>query len=287
VSVINNLSEKQNELDFLQIQFCARHLYNVATILNYIAWLCCILTTIVLPLLSDLLGSLNYVIAVVVNILVIVIGVLSSRFVKLGAAYKMRFDYKLYQFQDCEIYQGYTTDRLREIAAKIINRYKKSYIKAISHNGTDKPNGVKDWYVEISKDMSRAEAIKNCQKQNGFFDKEIMKIAWWVFVGLVSALIIVFVILNLTNTVAEAVIYVLSGFALIKMIVTEIYYYVMVYAMYYFEDKVKDEPEVSPLTRQKIIDERRKLNLITPNIIYKIKSFKLHSLVKAEEHIQI
>lgn len=287
MGIINSISDRQNELDLLQIQFCARHLYDVATILNNIAWLCCIVTTIVLPIISNSLGNLKYVIVVVVNIFAFVIGLLSSRFVKLGAAYKMRFDYKLYQFKDCKTYHSYTTDHLKQAAAKIINRYKNSYNKAFSHNGTDKPNGVKDWYVEISKEMSRVEAIKKCQKQNSFFDKEIMKIAWWMFVGLVSASLIVFVILNLANTVSETAICILSGFALIKMIVTEIYYYVKVYAMYYFEDKVKNEPDVSPILRQKIIDERRKLNLITPKIIYKMRSFKLHSIVKAEEHLQI
>ena len=71
------------------------------------------------------------------------------------------------------------------------------------------------------------------------------------------------------------------------MIITEIYKYVKVYSTYYFIDSVKDEPNISSLTRQKIIDERRNLNLITPKIIYKIKSFNLHTLLKAEDQIEI
>lgn len=285
--VINNISDRQNEIELLRIQFCARHLYDVASILNKFAWICCLFTTIVLPFFSGAIGDLKYVIVAIINVVALVIGFLSSRFVKLGAAYKMCFDYKLFQFKERETYNGFSAGYLRQVVAKIIKRYHKRYNEAVSHNGTDKPNGVKDWYVEISKDMRKEEAIKKCQEQNGFFDKEIMKIAWWVFVGLVSIFIIVFVILNQANSVGATSICVFSSSALVIMIITEIYRYVKVYSTYYFIDSVKDEPNISSLTRQKIIDERRNLNLITPKIIYKIKSFNLHTLLKAEDQIEI
>ena len=52
-------------------------------------------------------------------------------------------------------------------------------------------------------------------------------------------------------------------------------------------DRVNEESDIPAKIRQKVIDDRRKLNLITPNIIYHFKTYKLHSLLKAEEHTQI
>lgn len=287
VRIINNIPDRQNELDLLQIQFCARHFYNVATVLNYITWALCIVLSIVLPLISDNLGDVKYIIVAIISIVNIAFGFLSARSVKLGAAYKMCFDYKLYQFKGNKDYQGFTHQKLKQIAVKIIQRYPKRYEKEISHNGTEKPKGVKDWYVEISTNLSQEEAIKKCQEQNGFFDKEIMTIAWWAFVGIIGLAIILFVILYQSRTVGSLAIFFLSSLSLYVMIIKEIYKFVQVYSTYYFVDSVKDESDIHPIIRQKVIDDRRKLNLITPNIIYDIKSYKLHSLLKAEEHTQI
>lgn len=287
VRIINSISDRQNELDLLQTQFCARHLYDVATVLNYITWGLCIASSMVLPLISNTIGAYSIIIIAIISVANLAVGFKSERFVKLGAAYKMRFDYKLYQFEECNDYQGITLKKLKQIAVKIIQRYPKSYEEAIMHNGTDKPKGVKDWYVGISKELSQEEAIKKCQEQNGFFDKEIMKIAWWVFIGIIGVSIILIGIFCREKTVESIALFVLSCSALIILIIKEIYRFVQAYSTYYFMDRVNEESDIPAKIRQKVIDDRRKLNLITPNIIYHFKTYKLHSLLKAEEHTQI
>lgn len=282
--IINNISEKQNEEGMLQLQFCARHLYDTATILNIVSWICCLIITVILPFI-DSLGGYKYLVAAGINTIILIIDLLANRYIKLGAAYKMRFDYVLFHFSNCKNYHGHTIDLLKEKAAGIIKRHTKSYNRQITHNGTTKPNGVKDWYVDIPKKISNEEAVKRCQEQNGFFDKTIMKYSWWVFVTSIVIGLSIFIAVNHDKDLLTSSLIFISGFALIKKIITEIYSFVKVYYTNVFADWVKTEPDISPMLKQKIIDERRTRNVFATSLIYKMISNSLHSTIKAKENV--
>lgn len=285
VNVINTISDRQNKKDLLNLQFCARYLYDTATVLNNISWICCIIITIIIPLLSDTLGITKYLIAAVINTLILVVDLAANRYIKTGAAYKMRFDYVLFRFSNREKYQGYKMDELRGKAAGIIRRHHKKHIQEITHNGTTEPKGVKDWYVSIPSNINHEEAVKRCQEQNGFFDKTIMKYSWWVFVSFILIGIGIFVAVNHNKDLLTSSLIFLSGFALIKKIITETYSFVKVYYTNVFADWVKTEPDISPMLKQKIIDERRTRNEFATSLIYNIISKSLHSTIKAKEKV--
>ena len=285
VNTINTISKRQDEQGLLQLQYCARYLYDTATVLNYVSWICCIAVTIILPFLSDTLGITKYLFAAVINTFALVIDYLANKCIKLGSAYKMRFDYSLFQFSDCSDYHGYTLDELKEKAAGIISRHKKSYIREITHSGTSKPRGVKEWYAYIPENIGHEEAVKRCQEQNGFFDNRILMFSWWVFISLIVIRIAGFIAVNHDRDVLRSSLIFLSGFALIKKVITEIYNYVRVYYTYVFTDWVKSESDLSLLLKQKVIDERRTRNVFATSLIYKILSYRLHSTIKAKDSI--
>lgn len=285
VSIINNISDRQNKKDLLNLQFCARYLYDTATVLNSISWICCIIITIIIPLLSNTLGINKYLIVAVINILILIVDYVANRYIITGAAFKMRFDYTLFQFADCKNYHGYTIDELKEKAAIIIRRHPKRHTREITHNGTTKPKGVKDWYVSILNTISHEEAVKRCQEQNGFFDKTIMKRAWWVFVAFIAVGLICFIAVNHDKDLLTSSLIFLSGFALIKKIITEIYSFVKVYYTCDFADWVKTEPIISSELKQKIIDERRTKNVFATSLIYKVLSDSLHTTITAKDNV--
>lgn len=285
VNDINTISDRQNKKDLLNLQFCARYLYDTATVLNNISWICCIIITIIIPLLSDTLGITKYLIAAVINTLILVVDLAANRYIKTGAAYKMRFDYVLFQFSDIKNYHGYTIDELREKTARIISRHQKRYTRETTHNGTTKPKGVKDWYVGIPNTISHEEAVKRCQEQNGYFNKAIMKRSWWVFVAFIAVGIICFIALNHNKDLLTSSFIFLSGFALIKKIITEVYSFVKVYYTCDFADWVKTEPDISSEFKQKIIDERRTRNVFATSLIYNIISDSLHTTITAKENV--
>ena len=209
VDIINNISDRQNSIELLRLQYCARHFYNSAAILNAITWIFCIVISIVLNLstVMGVLGNKKLIIAGMLNIIGIVIDFFFLRFVQLGAAYKMRFDYLLFELPGKNDYQGITTQQLDRITATITRRYKKRYNTEISHNGISKPRGVRDWYYDISDKIDKNTAVKKCQEQNGYFDKSIMTVSWWIFVSIIiCALFLIirynfFIILKQSNKI--------------------------------------------------------------------------------------
>lgn len=291
VDIINNISDRQNDIRLLRLQYCARHFYNSATMLNILTWIFCIIITVVLNLsvVKNALGNNKVIITGVLNLLGIAFDFFLFRFVQLGAAYKMWFDYLLFGFPRKDNYQGVTTNQLNRIMATITRRYKRRYIIEITHNGISKPHGVRDWYYDISDKIDKNKAIVKCQEQNGFFDKSIMIVSWWTFVSIVICAIVIVIVVKRDIMLRQTIYLAYTCLALFVKIIKEIYLYVKAYATYYLGDSLDiethNESDDIIMVRQHNIDYRRRLNLITPNIIYRIKSLSLHSQVKAENSI--
>ena len=259
--------------------------------LNILTWIFCIIITVVLNLsvVKNALGNNKVIITGVLNLLGIAFDFFLFRFVQLGAAYKMWFDYLLFGFPRKDNYQGVTTNQLNRIMATITRRYKRRYIIEITHNGISKPHGVRDWYYDISDKIDKNKAIVKCQEQNGFFDKSIMIVSWWTFVSIVICAIVIVIVVKRDIMLRQTIYLAYTCLALFVKIIKEIYLYVKAYATYYLGDSLDiethNESDDIIMVRQHNIDYRRRLNLITPNIIYRIKSLSLHSQVKAENSI--
>lgn len=287
--VINKIPEKQNDINMLAIQYCARHCYNFAEYLNYASWVICIITVIILslPAVSSFLGEWKIIIALFFNILAIVVDCLYKRFIKTGATLKMLFDYKLFGFDEKDKYNGLSIPEIKHIVAKIINRYPKSFKKQSENNGESKIKGVKDWYYNIPSALPLDKAVRKCQEQNKLFDICLTKNTLILYVILLIVVFIWFIVVNANMSVAGIFINLCSAFALIKKIVSEFYSIGKLSVTNDFTFQLITNKSIDSMVIQSIIDERRLVNVTIPNFLHKLMSNKLHATISTADSIDI
>lgn len=273
----------------LAIQYCARHYYNFAEYLNYISWAICIVTTIILslPTVSSLLGEGKIIVAIIFNIIALFVDCLYIRFIKTGATLKMLFDYKLFEFSDKDKYNGFSLSEIKRIIANIINRYPKSFKKQIENNGESKIKGVKDWYNNITSDLSIDKAIRKCQDENISFDTYLIKKTLFLYTFLLVLLFVWFIIVNANTPGITIVINLCSIFALIKKIVAEFYSIGKLSVTNNLTYQLVNNEKIDCMVIQSIIDQRRLVNVTIPNFLHKIMSSKLHTIHKNADSINI
>ena len=262
----------------LSLQYCARHYYNFAEYLNYISWLICILTTVVftLPPVTEMLGSYKVIWIVIINLLAIVIDVFYGKLIQIGAACKMLFDYKLFNFSEVSNYQGLTLEKIYQQVAKTIMRYKKSYESQINNRGIDKIKGVKDWYYNISKDLSHEEAVRECQKQNLNFDIQLIKRTVFLYVFLFVIIIILLIIFDVNTPLITILINISAGFALIKKMISVFWKLGKLILHNQIIEDVSQYKNVDLIMIQKMIDNRRIVCVSIPNFMHKINLLRIH-----------
>lgn len=286
---MNKIAEKQNEIGMLQIQYCARHCYNIAGILNGISWLLCLISSVVLnlPCISNWLESGVAVAGAIVAVVVIVVDFWKKHLIKMGAAFKKLFDYGLFGFETSDDYNGFCEKDLKLTIGKIITRYHKSYQKQISHSGTDKPKGVKDWYNNILSELSLDDAIQKCQQENLYFDTSLVAITQWSYIVSLVLIIIVLMVFNSELPFFEVFINMCSMISLLIKIVMEIFGVIKLKITLNIIQSLSHNSTLEPQVIQKMIDERRNVDVPIPAIIYKIKSGFLHLSFKNADSINI
>lgn len=286
---MNNIAKKQNELEMLRIQYSARHCYNFAGILNRMSWLLCIISSVILnlPCVTDRLPRGVAVIGAIIAIVVIAIDFWKKHLIRMGAALKKLFDYKLFGFDPLNEINGFSEKSLKISVGKIITRYPKSCQKQISHSGTDKPNGVKDWYNEISPELSSQDAIQKCQRENLHFDTSLVTFTQWIYIAVLVLLFCVLILLNFNLSYIDVIIKICSMISLVIKIVTET---LSIYKLKITLNIIKSLSYTNALESQviqKMIDERRNVDVTIPGIVYKINSRFLHLSFKNADSVDI
>lgn len=275
---MNRIAEIQNEESMLATQYCARHCYNFAEILNWISWGLCLISVVVLniPEISAWLGTNKAIIGAMITLITILIDSKKKYFVKLGAAFKTLFDYKLFGFETSDKFNGIYLEELKSKIGIITTRYPKSFMKQKSHNGTDKPNGVKDWYFNVSPQLTEDEAIRKCQQTNLTFDIPLTQLTQNIYMVLIAIIVAVLFALNAEHSLLDAVINLSTMISLIIKVVREIYGIIKLKITLTLIQSLIHRKTLSTSDIQKQIDERRNADVIIPNFIYAIKRNFLH-----------
>lgn len=286
---MNNIAKKQNELEMLQIQYSARHCYNFAVILNEISWLLCIVSSIILnlPCVTDILPRGVAVIGAIIAIVTIAVNYWKKHLIKKGAALKKLFDYKLFAFELLGDINGFSVNDLKISIGKLITRYPISYQKQISHSGTDQPNGVKDWYNNIPQELSSQDAIQKCQRENLHFDTSLVAFTQWIYITVLVLIICAFILFNHTLSYIDVIINICSMISLVIKIGTECLSICKLKITLNIIKSLSYTNTLEPQVIQKMIDERRNVDVTIPNIVYKINSGFLHLSFKNADSVNI
>ena len=269
--IINN---RQNENLLLKIQYASRRYFNSAEIVNYVSWLLCIVSAVMIFIPDSAPELIEKGIPVLLDVFAFITVYIFNSKLKNAASLRNYFD--SYVLMICE--DNYTDVRkqeLREIALNTYNRHKKEADISIQKTGRDKPPGVKDWY-EFKNPVDDLQAQFACQKQNIWWNKKMVKNRMIILPIILFILISFFVAMFvLFKSDAPSIIVCAIGIILkvIERIIEHYFYHKISIKIEAIQNHAERELTVETVKElQELINERRKIPVLEINIIHKLKA---------------
>ena len=268
------ISDRQNESLLLKIQYASRRYFNSAEIVNYVSWLLCIVSAVMIFIPDSAPELIEKGIPVLLDVFAFITVYIFNSKLKNAASLRNYFD--SYVLMICE--DNYTDVRkqeLREIALNTYNRHKKEADISIQKTGRDKPPGVKDWY-EFKNPVDDLQAQFACQKQNIWWNKKMVKNRMIILPIILFILISFFVAMFvLFKSDAPSIIVCAIGIILkvIERIIEHYSYHkisIKIEAIQNHAERELTDETVKEL--QELINERREIPVLEINIIHKLKA---------------
>ncbi|MDN6835916.1 MAG: S-4TM family putative pore-forming effector [Lactococcus lactis] len=261
------LLKRQNERQPLKLQATARLLYNRSQTVDMIQWIIVLL----LPILKIFFVQnliLDYVM-IIWFFLSFVFDYYIDKYTGLGSELKKGFDYYVYGWSE------QIPNNLLRLSNESKARNKSFFAQQISKSGTDKPGGVKDWYISVQKDMSREESVKAAMNENIYFDKRINHFAFILIMIFTMSVVFAFAVSGLSFYEA-----------LFGCFVTFSTFTKKLYSTYLSLKKVSninknmekllDTQDVDLHFLQSEIDKKRSISRTSNNLIYFFQTKKVH-----------
>lgn len=268
------ISNRQNESLLLKIQYASRRYFNSAEIVNYVSWLLCIVSAVMIFIPDSAPELIEKGIPVLLDVFAFITVYIFNSKLKNAASLRNYFD--SYVLMICE--DNYTDVRkqeLREIALNTYNRHKKEADISIQKTGRDKPPGVKDWY-EFKNPVDDLQAQFACQKQNIWWNKKMVKNRMIILPIILFILISFFVAMFvLFKPDAPSIIVCAIGIILkvIERIIEHYFYHKISIKIEAIQNHAERELTVETVKElQELINERRKIPVLEINIIHKLKA---------------
>lgn len=269
------INEKQNTDEMLQLQYYARNAYDNSTRISILKIIVLIINIVLAVINKDtiFLSALFFTIFAFLEIL-------ERTFVKNAAKARNLFDEILFKL-------NITHDddkKIKEKAYNLCKRRKNDFEIQKRNLGTDNPPGLKNWYTKNS-GKNRNEIVFKCQIENTKWDKRVTEIDFIIFI---IALLIVFSITIFkyyNKTLSELISGMLSCIELIYEIIKRIYLYYS-----YNKNLSKRECLIEEFSKSKIqkenlkslqtlIVKRREMDLVPLNFIHSKISLTMHELI--------
>ncbi len=273
------ISNRQNESLLLKIQYASRRYFNSAEIVNYVSWLLCIVSAVMIFIPDSAPELIEKGIPVLLDVFAFITVYIFNSKLKNAASLRNYFD--SYVLMICE--DNYTDVRkqeLREIALNTYNRHKKEADISIQKTGRDKPPGVKDWY-EFKNPVDDLQAQFACQKQNIWWNKKMVKNRMIILPIILFILISFFVAMFvLFKSDAPSIIVCAIGIILkvIERIIEHYFYHKISIKIDAIQSHAERELTAETVKElQELIDERREIPVLEINIIHKLKAKRYSS----------
>lgn len=269
------INKKQNEDKMLELQYYARKQYNKSVTISEIN-----IAVILISIILEILNMNNIYISGLLFIIFLALEFLTNKCIKNAAKARNIFDDILFKFNITEDY-----DKIKEKAYRICLKNKRDFEIQKRNTGTDNPPGLKDWYTKNDgKNMN--EIILKCQIENTRWDKEITNIDLKIFLTILFVLVGVGIIKYFNKPLHELIKCLFVTIQLVWEIIKRIKFY------YDYNKNLSNREclinefsnnRVSKnnlISLQKLIEERRKLNLVPLNSIHNKISQKMHDIIK-------
>ena len=270
-----DIAKRQNEPFALKTQYAARYCYNLAESLNYFAWLFCLISAFSIFLPNGLPWYLSFAIPFVADVIAWVLMVLVNGNVKKAANLRKYFD--AYSIDiGIDQYSESEKRQLAQIAEKCYSKNTQNAKFQMNNSATCTPPGVHDWYM-FSKQYNDLEAKFECQRQNIWWDKELFRIKYAATYFLFVIVVTTFIILALRSGFVKALL--CSAGLIIKLVER------MIDNRKYRELSIKIDGAQQAIEThftiegieqlQRLIDERRAVNVLGINLLHKKWAYKL------------
>lgn len=269
------INKKQNEDKMLELQYYARKQYNKSVTISEIN-----IAVILISIILEILNINNIYISGLLFIIFLVLEFLTNKCIKNAAKARNIFDAILFKFNIPEDY-----DKIREKAYRICSKNKRDFEIQKNNTGTDNPPGLKDWYTK-NDGKNINEIILKCQIENTRWDKEITNIDLKVFFTILFILLCVGVIKYFNRPLQELIKCLFVTIQLIWEIIKRVKFYYDYNKNLSNRECLINEFSNNRVNKnnlkslQKLIEERRNLNLVPLNSIHKKVSKKLHDIIK-------
>lgn len=269
------INKKQNEDKMLELLYYSRKLYNKSSNIFKIN-----IVLILINIILEILNINNIYSAGVLFIIFLVLEILASNCIKNAAKARNIFDAILFGFDKIKCYE-----RIREDAYKICSKNKEDFEIQKNNTGRDNPPGLKDWYTE-NNGINKNEIILKCQIENTKWDKEITNIDIKIFFAIFLILLCIVVIKYFNRPLHELIKCLFVTIELIWEIIKRIKFYYDYNKNLSNRECLINEFSNNRVSKnnlkslQKLIEERRSLNLVPLNSIHKKVSEKIHDIIK-------
>ena len=215
---LNDISIRQNQKEINILFFSQKIIYSSAKTLKYIMWVLAIIS-----LLSGIiLGEYLIIKGIIGGSIFIFTCLLNNRInkkVSLAATTQELADRSLYDFSLDDL----MVERIYEVARNSRDLDEERYNVIINNKGTDKPRGIKDWYDDISCDISKFDAILKCQKQNVYWDERLIEAYRKILYSCIVVLSILGIVMFWNKNINNIFFTIITGLPILKIIACEIY----------------------------------------------------------------
>lgn len=274
--MINNqiINNRQNEDLSLKIQYASRRYFNSAEKVNYVSWLLCLASAIMIFVPDSASKFISLGIPALLEVFAFISAYIFNSKLKNAASLRNYFDsYVLMIGEDS--YTDIRKQKLREIALTAYNKHKKEADIHIHNTGRDKPPGVRNWY-EFKNTVADLQAQFECQKQNIWWNKKMVKNRMF-FLPIILFILISFLVAMFVLFKSDALSIIVCAIGIILKVVERI---VEHYSYHKISIKIETiqshaERELTAETvkeLQELIDKRREIPVLEINIIHKLKA---------------
>lgn len=168
----NDIFKRQNEEDVLELLYAQRVSYDRAELYNMLGWIMTVLLLVqeIFKIFIPIIENHSLIICATLAIIIYIADWKKTKYIERGAQLKGLIDCILFEFP---INKNQKED-LIDYALELKSRNEEKYQQQITHNGDDEIKGVKNWYTVYNNENCN-EVILNCQKQNLWWNEELVK----------------------------------------------------------------------------------------------------------------
>lgn len=266
------ISNRQNEDLLLKIQYASSRHFNSAEKINYLSWALCIVSAVMIFIPDSAPELISKGIPALLEIFAFITAYIFNRKLKNAAYLRNYFDSYVLMIGE-DNYTDVRKQELREIALSTYHKYKKEADISIQNTGRDKPPGVRNWY-EFKNTVTNLQAQFECQKQNIWWNKKMVKNRM-IILPIILFILISFFVAMFVLSKSDVLSIIVCASGIVIKVAERIFEHYKYHEISIRIDAIQShaERELTAETvkeLQELIDERREIPVLEINIIHRL-----------------